>query len=68
MLGEWCYVSKKRPIGMIVDEATHCNSARSLASRKLYVSMETVHLYLYTLSVRPIKTVNKHSFITKFLL
>lgn len=63
MLGEWCYVSNRKPIGMIMD-----NSGRSLASRKLYVSMETVHKYLYTLPVRPIKTVNKHLSLTKLIL
>lgn len=56
MLGEWCYASKKKPTGMIMDK-THFNSASSCESKKLYVSMETVHMYIYKLSARPIKTV-----------
>lgn len=56
MLGEWCYASKKKPIGMIVDKVMHCNLSSSCGGRKQYVIMETVHVYVYTLSVRPIRT------------
>lgn len=56
MLGEWCYASKKKPIGMIMDKITHYNSASSCESRKWYVNMGTVHVYIHTLSVRLIKT------------
>lgn len=57
MLGEWCYASKKKPMGTIVDEVTHCNSSSCCGGRKRYVNMEIAHVYVYTLSVRPVRTV-----------
>lgn len=56
MRGEWCYASKKKLIGMIMDKITHCNSASSRGSRESNVNMETVHVYIHRLSVRLIKT------------
>jgi len=59
MLVEWCYASKKKPIGMIMNKITHCNLSSSCESRESYVNMETVHVYIHTLAVRLIKTVDK---------